>query len=127
HAGKCLLIIALCMSFHPIIGCLESNFVLSKESRLPRWLPLPPGLTRADVSVTMNYYSTLGGDDTQIMLEDKNGKVVAEINGKQTCQYPKSGYPSYILIEANGIAEAIEHKKMDDIFYVSDDSSIKQK
>ena len=34
----------------------ESTFQLANESRLPKWITLPPGLTRADVSITMCYY-----------------------------------------------------------------------
>jgi hypothetical protein len=127
HAGKYLFIAALCVSFYAIIGCLESSFVLSNESRLPRWLALPSGLTRADVSVTMNYYSTLGGDDTKVILKDRSGKTLTEISGKERCQYPKSGYPAYDLIEANGIAEIIERKKMEPVFYINDDPSVRQK
>ena len=127
HAGKCLLIAALCMSFYAILGCLESSFVLSNESRLPRWLSLPSGLTRADVSVTMNYYTTLSGDDTKMIVKDRNGKTLTEINGRQRCQFPKSGYPAYDLIEANGVAEVIEHKKMEPAFYINDDPVVRQK
>ena|ERR1017187_3175826 len=127
RTGKYLLIAALCMSFCAVIGCLESSFVLSNESRLPRWLELPSGLTRADVSVTMNYYTPLSGDDTTIILKDRNGKTLTEIKGKEKCQYPKSGYPAYDLIEANGITEVIERKKMEPVFYINDDPSVRQK
>ena len=34
----------------------ESTFALASESRLPKWITLPPGLTRADVSIKMSYY-----------------------------------------------------------------------
>lgn len=127
HTGKYLLIVVLCISSCAVIGCLESSFVLSKESRLPRWLALPSGLTRADVSVTMNYYTPLGGDDTKIILKDRNGKTLTEINGKEKCQYPKSGYPAYDVIVANGITEIIEHKRMEPVFYINDDPSVRQK
>lgn len=127
HAGKCLLIAALCMSCYAILGCLESSFVLSNDSRLPRWLSLPSGLTRADVSVTMNYYTTLSGDDTTMILKDRNGKTLTEINGRQRCQLPKSGYPAYDLIEVNGDVEVIEHKKMEPVFYINDDPVVRQK
>jgi hypothetical protein len=75
----------------------------------------------------MNYYTPLGGDDTTIILKDRNGKTLTEIKGKEKCQYPKSGYPAYDLIEANGITEVIERKKMEPVFYINDDPSVRQK
>ena len=110
-----------------LIGCLESSFMLSDESRLPKWVALPDGLKRADVSVTMNYYTPLGGNDTKIILKNKNGKRLAEINGKEKCQDPKSGYPAYDLIVANGIAEVIERRKMEPVFYINDDPAVRRK
>ena len=38
------------------LGCPEANFDLAPDSRLPKWFKLPPGLSRADVTVTMDYY-----------------------------------------------------------------------
>lgn len=52
---------------------------------------------------------------------------MTEINGRQRCQFPKSGYPAYDLIEANGVAEVIEHKKMEPVFYINDDPVVRQK
>jgi hypothetical protein len=52
-----LLFVALAISASAIVGCEyfpESTFELASESRLPKWIALPPGLTRADVSITMS-------------------------------------------------------------------------
>jgi len=38
--------------------------------------------------------------------------------------YPK-GYPSYEIITVGGITEIIEHRKMEPIFYVTDDPEVK--
>jgi len=96
-----------------VSGCLESSFQLASESRLPGWVTLPPGLTRADVSVTLNYYTTMpGANDTKFILKRK-GKTLAELKGKTKCQYPTSGssYPLYDAVVVNGTTEILEFKK----------------
>ena len=38
-----------------------------------------------------------------------------------------SEYPGFVLVKVNGVSEIIEHRKMEPIFYVSDDASIRNK
>ena len=119
------------------MGCeflAESTFKLSDESRLPKWVTLPPGLTRADVSLTMSYYIWPWGRSAQFILRDKNGQIVKKENGKMRCGKPfelenppqgfPPGYPGYEEITVNGITEMIEHRKMEPIFYVTDDTAV---
>lgn len=120
-----------------IAGCRyfpESTFQLADDSRLPRWFHLPPGLTRRDVSVTVNYYNKLGRNDATFLLYDKQQHVVAKINGtlrdaapvhlKSSSQRESTGYPLFEVVTANGITEIMEHKKMEPIVYLSDDPTI---
>ena len=61
------------------MGCeflAESTFKLADESRLPKWVTLPPGLTRADVSLTISYYSMPWGGSARFILQGKNGQVM---------------------------------------------------
>ncbi|HEU5339805.1 hypothetical protein [Edaphobacter sp.] len=131
------LVIALAFVFAAYKGCEmlpESTFQLSSDSRLPKWITLPPGLTRADVSLTMNYYVLPWGRDAQFVLRDKNEHALKKEDGKMRCKEPlqlknssqgfPSGYPAYEAITVNGITEIIEHKKMEPIFYVTDDTSV---
>ncbi|MGD1105514.1 MAG: hypothetical protein ABR865_00600 [Terracidiphilus sp.] len=114
----------------------ESTFELASESRLPKWITLPPGHTRADVSITMNYYANLWGRSATFILRDKDGKILAKVNGKQKGLKPLQlknppkgfdpGYPSYEVITVNGITEIIEHRKMEPIFYVTDDPAVRE-
>jgi hypothetical protein len=93
--------IAIIISSCAISGCLESSFQLANESRLPTWMALPPGLTRADVSVTLNYYGTIG-DDAKFILRDKNGRILKSVNGKCKGLYPlhlrnpMQGFPPWL-------------------------------
>ena len=119
------------------MGCeflAESTFKLADESRLPKWLKLPPGVTRADVTLTMSYYIWPWGISAQFTSQKKNGQVVIKEDGKVRCKEPfqlksspqpaSSGYPSYEPITVNGITEIIEHRKMEPIFYVTDDPAV---
>jgi hypothetical protein len=119
------------------IGCVwfpESTFELASESRLPKWINLPPGLTRADVSITMSYYTMPWGSSAIFILKDTKGKIRAKVRGKTRGLGPSQlkhpppgfppGYPAYEVITVNGITEIIEHRKMEPIFYITDDPAV---
>ena len=147
--GKYLLTVALCISCCGITGCVESSFNLAGESRLPTSLTLPPGLSRADVSVTLNYYTALPGiSDAKFILQDRKGKKLAEIKGKVMNPYPlylgscpnrlDPGCPGYEFVDVNGVIEIIknrpyrEHENMEQngrivaLFYVIDDPAVRK-
>ena len=112
-----------------VSGCLESSFQLASESRLPGWEALPPGVTRADVSVTLNYYTTLpGASDAEFILKNREGGKLVELKGKVKCQYPYSGlsYPRYDAIVVDGTTEILEFRRLEPIFYVNDDPAIRK-
>jgi hypothetical protein len=119
------------------IGCAwfpESTFELASESRLPKWLTLPPGLTRADVSITMSYYVMPWGRSATFILQNKKGQTLKEVDGKEKGLEPlqlnhpppgfPEGYPAYEIITVNGITEIIEHRKPEPIFYITDDPAV---
>lgn len=136
HIHKYLLFVALTVSCCAMTGCVESAFNLASESRLPRSVKLPPGLTRTDVSVELRYYTSPLGGSANFLLRDKKGKKLANVHGKTKGRYPlhlrnpqqgsdsRYRYPSYEVITANGITEIIEHRKMEPMFYVSDDPAV---
>jgi hypothetical protein len=120
-----------------IIGCEyfpESTFTLASESRLPKWVALPPGLTRGNVSLTMSYYIMPWGGSARFILQDKNKQTIEKQSGKVRCEEPfqlknalqrsPSDYPAYEPVTVNGITEIIEHRKMEPIFYVTDDTAV---
>jgi hypothetical protein len=108
----------------------ESTFQLASESRLPKWITLPPGLTRADVSITMSYY-TWGS--AGFVLQDAKGQTLEKVDEMVKCQnfhlknppqgFPP-GYPSYAVITVKGTTEMIEHRKMEPVFYITDDPAV---
>ena len=40
---------------------------------------------------------------------------------------PEEMYPLYEIETANGISEVIEHKRMEPVFYVSDDTEVRRR
>jgi hypothetical protein len=105
--GKYLAIGAVCVSSFAIRGCVESTFTLASESKLPRSMTLPPGLTRADVSVILNLYAPMRGPDAKFVLTDRKGKELAEVKGKMKELTP-SKY--YLIVTEKGITEIITLK-----------------
>ncbi len=112
-----------------IVGCEyfpESTFHLASESRLPKWITLPPGVTRADVSLTMSYYIEPWGRKATFVLRDKKDRILTKVHSKEKGYEPLQlknppkgfdpGYPAYEVITVNGITEIIEHRKMEPIF-----------
>jgi hypothetical protein len=135
-----LMIVCLCgCRFFP-----EAEFELAPESRLPRWFTLPKGLSRTDVTVTMDSYIGPMGRSSAFWLLDKKGNTLAKVNsvmegeephvfgnGKKN-KYggyvnPLEAYPAYEIETANGITEVIEHKQMEPVFYISDDPEVRRR
>jgi len=119
------------------MGCSllpEASFKLASDSRLPKWVTLPPEVTTANVSLTMSYYVKPWGRSAQFVLRDKNERIIEKENGKMRCKEPfqlrnhlqgaSTGYPVYEAITVNGVTEIIEHRKMEPIFYVTDDIAV---
>ena len=109
HIKRCSLIAAVCIFACATTSCIESTFNLASESRLPRGMAIPPGLTRADVFVTLDYIGISGAKFT---MRDKKGKKLATVNGKTKGDpidlgpYPPG--PGYQLVVINGVTEIIE-------------------
>jgi hypothetical protein len=137
RVDKFLLFFVALIIASSVMGCAwfpESTFDLASESRLPKWITLPPGLTRADVSITMSYYILPWGRSATFILQDMKGKTLEKVDGKDKGSEPLQlkhpppgsppGYPKYELITVNGITEIIEHKKPEAIFYITDDPAV---
>lgn len=132
-----LFFLALATSIFTIVGCRyfpESTFELASESRLPKWITIPPGHTRADVSVTMNYYVKPWGRTVTFIVRDTNGKILTRVDGKLRGSEPfqlknppqgfPPGCPAYEVITVNGITDIVEHRKMEPVFNMTDDTAV---
>ena len=129
---KYLLIVAICLSCCAINGCVESVFPLASDSRLPKWFTLPPGLTRADVRVELDFMEpTRRGVDIKVLFYNRKFKKLAEVNGKTIGPILSR---SFFIEVVNGIPEIIGlktqsdgHGGQDSIFYVVNDPARKKK
>lgn len=136
---------ALCFA---MTGCLEAYFDLAEESRLPSAVTLPPGLTRADVTVQLNYYSVMSSkqNDEEFIVKDRRGKTLEKFWGKAISEALclknhrpgfEPGYPHYVISRVKGTTEIIEHrtqnpiynkarKRLEALVYIVDDPAIKK-
>ena len=127
------LLVAAC---HPTRGCVESNFTLSPESRLPNWFH-SAGVARQDAEVTMDYYVGLVGRTATFTLRARDGRTVASVVGELQGNEPltlephgdtgRIPYPTYEVVTVDEVTEVVEHRRMEPIFYVTDDPQVKQK
>jgi len=128
------ILVAACLS---LLGCdffPESSFELARESKLPKWFVLPKELSRSDVTVTMSYYVRPSGRTATFTLLDAKKQKLAEVKGSLkgleplTLKNPQPGfppgYPSYEIVTVNGMTEIIEHRRMEPIFYVTDEPAV---
>lgn len=109
----------------------ESSFTLADGSRLPAWIDVPSGTGRGDAHLTMSYYIKPSGRSAVFSLKVR-GKNLQSVRAELGCSKPfklagaTADYPSYEAISYNGRTEMIEHKKMEPIFYVSDDPVVRK-
>jgi hypothetical protein len=134
-----IVLTVLLAACHPTKGCPESQFTLASESRLPVWFSLPEGLQRGDVEVILEYYSPLSGTEAAatLTLRSRQGGTLAQVEATQrgthpltVGPYPETGplpYPRYQVLTANGKSDLIEHRRMEPVFYVSDDAELRSK
>ena len=126
---------AMCLC---LAGCSlfpESSFELSRESRLPKWFTLPAGLSRADVTVTMDYFIDNRRTASFTLRDARKNRKLARVDGSTKGHEPlmlkvrrpgfPEGYPSYEIITVNGVTEVIEHRRMEPIFFITDDPAVK--
>ena len=116
-----LLFLAACS---PLRGCVESEFQLAPESRLPKWFQIPEGLSRQDVSVTITYY-TSGKAKIILLGPGPDYKVLDEVIGSirwhpLTEKRGFTKYPRYSYLKVKDIEELIEHRWHGNILYVVD-------
>jgi hypothetical protein len=82
----------------------------------------------------MSYYVKPWGRSATFILQDTKGQKLTRVVGKQKGSEPfhlkqppqgfAPGYPAYEIITVNGITEIIEHRKMEPIFYITDDAAV---
>lgn len=102
---------------------MESRFFLAENSRLPGWFG-EVSAPRQEVTVRLTYYTGLS-DSVDLMRKD--GTILGSFAAKM-CWHPimkqRPTYPHYAYVVANGVIEVLEHRRMEPVFYLSDDPSL---
>jgi hypothetical protein len=104
-------------------GFCESSFKLAKESRLPKWIQVPSGLERADVTVQFLYFLSI----TKVAARNnKTGELFFSAEAKME-PYPwKGSCPSFNEITINGMNEVVAHIERGNIVYIAEQDEIKR-
>jgi hypothetical protein len=121
---------------HPALGCAESNFDLASSSRLPKMLAPPDGARSGAVSARLSYHLGLwlgdGRGVTRLWLVGSAGIAVKEVIC-EAWEHPRSArtegptsYPSFSIVYCNGVIDVVEHRRMEPIFYMSDDVGLQR-
>lgn len=136
--SKKFLFTVLMSSCALLSGCLESQFELAKESRMPAWVALPPNTSRSDVTLTLRYYTKTFGDDAVFIVKSKSGARIAKLHAQVKNRYPiylddaplqakrSPAQPAYEILDFHGTTEIIEHHG-GNIFHYVDDPAIRDK
>ena len=117
-------------------GFVESEFKLASNSPLPAWYPqLPEGYSRKDVTIRMQYYTPFFDvDDTVFIVESSWWNTLYKETGTSkhhpkywawaNKDWPARAHPGYVNVTIGGVTEVIEHKKMEPIFYISNETAV---
>jgi hypothetical protein len=83
----------------------------------------------------MAYYSLPWGGRATFSLVDQSGREIASIKGEKAGVGPVSlqgttptasiSYPLFEVVRANGLIEIIEHRRMEPVFYINDDPTVR--
>jgi hypothetical protein len=100
-----LLILAFFTLCCSMSSCVESAFTLSSESTLPKCIALPFGLTRKDVSVTLELYTPNHGNNASFIVKDLKGRELSKVK----CRIVESGASFYFHVRTDmGTNDLIE-------------------
>ena len=84
-----LLVVLMLVACSPLRGCVESNFSLDNNARLPIWFTLPPNVPRADVGVSLNLWSN---GDAEFEFGDFKRQRIIEREIGPSCWHPETHY-----------------------------------
>jgi len=107
---------------------------------LPKWFVIPEGKNAHDFTVRIDLHSTIGGGGgkTVIKLYEKDKLFPVEaftitieeqpdtlsVQLKNPPESFPKGYPAYIVATINDVSDIIEFRKMEPVFYMTDDPAV---
>ncbi len=119
------------LSYRHGYGYVESSFRLASESRLPRWVSIPPNYTRKDISMTITLYSASPGGQAQVVAygPPPMRRQITEMVGTYRQFTPSVVYeddrsPYYAIISVDGEEEIFEQGHDKDLLYIVDSTTV---
>ncbi|MEW6428813.1 MAG: hypothetical protein AB1568_12360 [Thermodesulfobacteriota bacterium] len=118
---------------------MESSFLLSPESRLPKWFTIPYEMNRNDFFVKMELHTTPNGLKDVFKLYQKGKLFCIEKHTITESDQPKikaiqpqeqvtkKTYPKYKVITINGVTDIVVLRKMEPFFYMENDPAVWEK
>ena len=130
---RIILLVCLIAGCSPIRGCVESQFKLAPDSRLPSWFAQEASPTRSDVTVELTYWTN---GDAVFELKSRIGNTLRKVSGP-SCWHPATRYirkpdgtfaapggPEYIIAKVADTIDVVEHDSHSDVFRMSNDKTI---
>lgn len=91
-------------------------------------------MQREDLDVILTYYTMGPADLTLRDIRNGNSKSLKRIKAENKHHpeywawaqkdWPARSHPGYVVLSVGSVSEIIEHRKMEPIFYVSDESAV---
>jgi hypothetical protein len=121
---------------------VEADFTLSRESRLPRWFTVGSDRLPNDAIVELIEYSDGTARMTlyrpaEMSALGVRGTKQSEVRGELQWHpstlakrnnlggFDLNSYPHYMVMRVNGTFEILEFRRMEPVFYVSDDPELR--
>lgn len=114
-------------------GVPSSQLKLSPESRLPKWVDIPPEHTRADLTMEICVYVHMVYIFSKARMVVRgpapDHKLIKEIVTTWrihplTKEQAGNVYPIYVIHSVNGVEEVFEQREPKNILHVSDDLKV---
>jgi hypothetical protein len=110
------------------VACVESEFDLAEESRLPVWFKVPDGASRADVKLSLAYYT---GGKAKFVLRNKSGRLISKASGELRTGLRKvrdSNSRDHLVdvVTVRGVAEVLEFSHIEPLFDVCDNPEVRR-
>ena len=115
-------------------GCVESEFQLASESRLPLWFKTSEETRRSELKVVLTYYTDKSA--RMSVYDQRSGKLLRSIDAESAWHkaywewaqkdWPKRSHPGYTVLSHRGQTEIIEHRSLEPIFYVSSEAEVQR-
>lgn len=112
-------------------GLCESNFKLAKESRLPKWIRLPIGVDRSEITVDFVYFlyktkvAATNKKNNQIFFtataDSRHHPITIEKSNTMQQGWP---CPSYNIISVAGVEEIVEHAERGDVVHIVEPAQV---